>query len=105
MHTARQLDEELFKIEIEGGPSSRGELFADWGPLHHFGVVVHEPFGAVGACYLLQLAITAFYDSRPSRRDRATPVYPDVFAFHVGGRYGDYVMYDIYPPRKEVFCD
>jgi hypothetical protein len=103
MHTARQLEERLFSIAIEGRGASRAQLFGDYGPLSRFGVVVHEPYGAVGASYLLQLAITAFYDARPERRDRSMPVYPDVFVFHVGGRLGDHADFDVYPPRKEVF--
>lgn len=80
-------------------------MFADWNPLDRFGVVVHEPFGVVGASYMLQLAITAFYDSRPARRSRDMPTYPDVFVFHVGGRFGDHANFDVYPPRKEVFVE
>jgi hypothetical protein len=105
MHTARQLEEKLFSVTIEGRSADRGQLFGDYGPLSRFGVVVHEPYGAVGASYLLQLAITAFYDARPERRDRSMPVYPDVFVFHVGGRFGDHADFDVYPPRKEVFVD
>ncbi|MGH2940429.1 MAG: hypothetical protein ACRDPE_20165 [Solirubrobacterales bacterium] len=103
MHTARQLNESLFAVEIEGGGATRDDLFRDWGPLDRFGVVIREPFGVVGASYLLQLAITAFYDARPERRNREALVYPDVFVFHVGGRFGDHAFYDVYPPRKEVF--
>lgn len=103
MHTSRQLDRSLFAIEIEGRAATREDLFPDWGPLDRFGVVIAEPFGAVGASYLLQLAITAFYDARPQRRGRERPVYPDVFVFHVGGRFGDHAFFDVYPPRKEVF--
>jgi hypothetical protein len=105
MHTARQLSESLFDVEIDGRPASREDLFRDWGPLDRLGVVIGEPFGAVGASYLLQLAITAFYDARPERRNRNAPVYPDVFVFHVGGRFGDHAFFDVYPPRKEVFVD
>jgi hypothetical protein len=105
VHTARQLDESLFRVAIEGRPSSRGELLRDWGPHDRLGVVVHEPLGTIGASYLLQLAITAFYDARPSRRDRTAPVYPDVFVLHVGGRFGDHADFDVYPPRKEVFVE
>jgi hypothetical protein len=103
MHTARQLKEEQFEIEIDGRPASRDEFLVEWEPLHRLGVVIHEPFGAVGASFALQLAITAFYDSRPIRRSRETPIYPDIYAFHVGGRHGDFINYDFFPARKEVF--
>ncbi|MCK9248331.1 MAG: hypothetical protein M0P31_05055 [Solirubrobacteraceae bacterium] len=105
MHTARQLDESLFTIEIDGRPTDRAALLRGWGPLDRLGVVTHEPLGTIGASHLLQLAITAFYDARPARRDRERPVYPDVFVFHVGGRWGDHADFDVYPPRKEVFVD
>jgi hypothetical protein len=105
VHTSRQLDRSLFDVEIDGRPATREDLIPDWGPLDRFGIVVSEPFGTVGASYLLQLAITAFYDVRPRRRDRERPVYPDVFVFHVGGRFGDHAFFDVYPPRKEVFVE
>lgn len=105
MHTARQLDQSLFDITVAGVPASRDELFESWGPLDRFGLVAHEGFGTIGASHLLQLAITAFYDIRPERRDRSRPIYPDVFVFHVGGRFGDHAFFDVYPPRKEVFVE
>lgn len=105
MHTARQLEESLFHVTIDGRDATRAELLRDWGPLDRLGVVTHEPLGTIGASYLLQLAITAFYDARPERRSRERPVYPDVFVFHVGGRHGDHADFDVYPPRKEVFVE
>jgi hypothetical protein len=103
VHTAHQLDESLFDVAIDGRPAGRGELLGEWGPLHRFGIVAHKGFQTVGASFLLQLAITAFYDARPVRRSRERPVYPDVFVFHVGGRFGDHAYFDVYPPRKEIF--
>lgn len=103
MHTARQLAQEQFEIAIDGRPATRDELLVEWGPLHRLGVIVHEPFGAVGGSFLLQLAITAFYDARPRRRSREAPIYPDIFAFHVGGRHGDFINYDFFPARKQIF--
>jgi hypothetical protein len=105
MHTARQLTEDLFDVRLDGRVASRAEVLIEWGPLDRLAVVINEPLGTVGASYLLQLAITAFYDARPERRSRETPVYPDVFVIHVGGRYGDHAYFDVYPPRKEVFVE
>jgi hypothetical protein len=102
MHTAQQLKAEHFAIEIDGRAATRADLLTEWGPLHRLGVVVHEPFGAIGASYALQLAITAFYDARPERRSQERRVYADVFAFHVGGRNGSMVNFDVFPERKEV---
>jgi hypothetical protein len=105
MHTARLLSDDMFVVRIDGRPCSREEVLPDWGPLDRMGVVVDAPFGTIGASYLLQLAITAFYDFRPERRAKERPIYPDIFVFHVGGRYGDHANFDVYPPRKEVFVE
>lgn len=112
MHTARQLFEEAFEIRIDGEPAIREELLPDWGVHDRLGVVMSEPFGAIGASHLIQLAITAYYDARPDRReglpkgkDDRNPkaIYPDIYLFHVGGRYGDHSAFDFWPARKEVF--
>jgi hypothetical protein len=50
---------------------------------------------------LMQLAITAYYDAKPSRRE--APHYAEVYVFHLGGRYGDFTSLDVAPPRREAF--
>ncbi|MBN3454896.1 hypothetical protein [Mycolicibacterium sp.] len=114
MHTALQLHAEDFLVEIDGAPGTLASLLPDWQPFDRFGVVVHEPYGAVGASYLIQAAIVAFYDVRPQRRAGRGPgiaepndlaIYPEIYVFHVGGRYGDYSMFDFWPARKEVFVE
>jgi len=100
MHTARQLDAAYFGITVDGLPSSRDDVFPGWGPHDRLGVVVDRPLGATGASMLIQLAITAFYDVKPGRRD--VTIYPEIYLFHVGGRHGNHAYYDVYPPRKEV---
>ena len=112
MHTAAELDRSAFAVRIGGRPASREDLLANWDASDRLGVVITEPFGALGATHLVQLAITAFYDVKPSRRD-GTPdgdeadqpyaVYPEIYFFHVGARHGDYTMLDVWPVRKEVF--
>jgi hypothetical protein len=108
MHTARQLASTQFLITQRGASSSRDEMLPDWGPHDRLGVVVTEPFGAIGATHLIQLAITAFYDARPRRRagrlDGRHPdaVYPEIYLFHVGGAFGDHSALDFWPARKEV---
>jgi hypothetical protein len=111
MHTATQLDRSMFAIEIEGVDADREDLFPAWHVHDRLGVVVHEAFGALGAAHLIQLAITAFYDARPSRR-AAKPiegdpdaVYPEIYLFHVGDRHGDHSWLDVWPARKEVFVE
>ena len=114
MHTALQLCADDFGIEIDQAPADLASLFPDWQPHDRFGIVVHEPFGAIGASYLIQAAIVAFYDVRPERRAGRGPgiaepndvaIYPEIYVFHVGGRHGDYSMFDFWPARKEVFVD
>jgi hypothetical protein len=114
MHTALQLSADDFGIEIDDAPASLESLFPDWQPHDRFGIVVHEPFGAIGASHLIQAAIVAFYDVRPGRRAGRGPgiaepndaaIYPEIYVFHVGGRHGDYSMFDFWPARKEVFVE
>ncbi|HWI75312.1 MAG TPA: hypothetical protein VNT55_25350 [Baekduia sp.] len=109
MHTATQLDRAMFAIDIDGHVGDREQLIPGWDVHDRLGVIVHEPFGALGASHLIQVAITAFYDARPSRR-AAKPIdgdpdaiYPEIYLFHVGGRHGDHSWLDVWPARKEVF--
>lgn len=104
MHTAVQLDTSMFDVTVDGKTASREALFPEWGPHDRLGVVVTHPLGALGASYLIQLAMTAFYDIRPERKDPDDlGQYPDIYLFHVGRRFGDFSPFDFWPPRKEVF--
>jgi hypothetical protein len=110
MHTATQMHSSLFGCQVEGRPAGAGEILPGWTASDRLGVVVQEPFGAVGATHLIQLAIASFYDSRPERRDtsrigphgESLAVYPDVYLFHVGAPWGDHSGFDVFPRRKEV---
>ncbi len=101
MHAAEQLFVEAFEVQIDGERVSPDAVFPDWLPLDRFGVVVTEPLGGLGASLLIQLAIAKFYSVRPDRRE-GTPVYPEIYLFHVGGPHGDFSYFDFWPPRKEV---
>ena len=101
MHAASQLFAEAFEVQVEGERVSPDAVFPDWSPLDRFGIVVTEPLGGLGASLLLQLAIALFYSVRPDRR-AGTPVYPEIYLFHVGGPHGDFSYFDFWPPRKEV---
>jgi hypothetical protein len=109
MHTARQLSAALFEITQAGRVASREEILPQWGPLDRLGVIMTEPFGAIGASHLIQLAITAFYDAVASRRSGSLrnndprAIYPEIYLFHVGGEFGDHSAFDFWPARKEVF--
>lgn len=101
----------MFSLERDGRPATRADLLLDWTPFDRLGVIVTEPFGSLGASHLIQLAITAFYDVRPQRRrgrvnvEDARAMYPEIYLFHVGGRFGDHSMFDFWPARKEVFVE
>lgn len=101
MHTATQLESPMFAIEIDGKPASREDVLPDWGRHDRFGVISTEPFGALGASLLIQLAITAFYDFRPARRGECAQ-YPEIYVFHIGQPHGDHSYFDFWPERKEV---
>lgn len=109
MHTARQLDSTAFAVRVGGRPATRDEVLPGWHFHDRLGVVMTEPFGAVGASHLIQLAIAAFFDLRPRLRDEvpaghdADAIYPEIYLFHVGGRHGDHSAYDFWPARKETF--
>lgn len=100
MHTAFQLKEEQFAIEVGGKRATRADLFPNWGEYDRVGVIVDRDLGAIGCSLLAQLSITSFYDYKPSRRE--VVAYPELYFFHVGKRYGNHGYYDLYPPRKEV---
>jgi hypothetical protein len=103
MHTSYQLDSSCFAVKINGKDADCGSLLPEWSPHDRVGIIVDENLGAIGASLLIQFSITAFYDECASRRSKA--IYPEIYLFHVGGRYGDHSSYDIYPPRKEIFLD
>ena len=112
MHVARQFDVAAFDITIDAVRAAREDVFPAWNEWDRLGVVVDEPFGALGANALVQLATTAFYDAKPVRREgfptsevprSDLAVYPEIYVFHVGGRHGLYSAYDFWPARKEVF--
>lgn len=102
MHTRTQLSPAQFRIRLGAGEeASIDELFPAWHKHDRFGVVIQDPLGGVGASHLLQLAICAYYGSDERRRGELD-VYPDIFAFHVGGGHGSHADYDFWGPRREV---
>src|SRR4051794_6215608 len=99
MHTARLFDSSHFRVSRSGQVTTREDVFPDWTAHDRLGVVMTEPFGAIGAIHLIQLAITAFYDARPARRvgrRHADALYPEFFLFHVGGAHGDHSALDFW---------
>lgn len=100
MHIGFEIKERFFSAQRDGEPVSRQELL-DWSERDRLGVVLNRPYGAIDAALLIMLAQTAFYDLSPKRRRR--PLYPDVFAFHYAGHWGNYIQLDIVPDHKEIF--
>ena len=101
MHVASLLKTEMFEVAIDGEPASIAELFPDWHPHDRFGLVIDEAFGGIGATHLLQSAMMAYYDVKPSRRTTKA-VYPEIYAFHIGRGRGAHAPYDFWLARREV---
>jgi hypothetical protein len=101
MHVMSLLKAEMFDVSIDGRPASVKNLFPDWNEHDRFGLVIDEAFGGIGATHLLQLAMTSYYDVKPSRRTTLA-VYPEIYAFHIGKGYGAHAHYDFWPARREV---
>jgi len=68
MHVVTLLKADMFDVEIDGKPASIAQALPDWNPHDRFGLVIDDALGGIGATHLLQIAITAFYDIKPSRR-------------------------------------
>ena len=103
MHTATQFDSEMFSIIADGGNITAEELLPDWHVYDRVGVVIHEPFGAVGASMLMQVA-TAMYFAH-LRAVGQDLNYPELYTFNVGERFGDLSAFDVWPDSREVLTD
>lgn len=101
MHVATLLKTAMFDVAIDGRPASIVDLFPDWHAHDRFGLVIDDAFGGIGATHLLQSAMMAYYDVKPSRRTSLT-VYPEIYAFHIGKGHGAHAPYDFWPARREV---
>ncbi len=103
MHTAAELAGSDFVIEVAGRPASLQDVFRDFDERDRLGVIVRRPCGATGASALILAAVTAFYDVQRERHGcEGFFIYPDYFIFHVGERWGDHGMLDVWPSHKEV---
>lgn len=101
MHVASMLKMGMFNVQVEGQPAASADVFPDWNVHDRFGLVIDEAFGGIGATHLLQLAMTLFYDIKPSRRTTLA-VYPEIYAFHIGKGHGAHAPYDFWPARREI---
>ncbi len=102
MHASQRLRESHFSVQMNGHEVSVDALLPQWTGTDRIGVVVHEPFGALGASLLIQAGISRFYSFDPERRNHRAQ-YPPIFMFHVGGCHGDHSPMDFWPARREIF--
>lgn len=101
MHVMTLLKAEMFDISVDGRAAEIADVYPDWHQHDRVGLVIDEALGGIGATHLLQIAMTAFYDVKPSRRSELT-VYPEIYAFHIGRPHGAHAPYDFWPARREV---
>jgi hypothetical protein len=101
MHTANMLDIKMFDMILSGRAVS-DSCWLDWGDRDRLGIIIRSPAGALGAALLAMVSITAFYD-RPGKDRRRRPIYPELYLFHVGGKWGCFGSFDFWPERREVF--
>lgn len=104
MHVADQLKHENLRVRIQDHDATLDDVFPEPHRYDRYGFIVTEPYGGLGASLLIQAAIVQFYDAFPERRD-AAPMYPEIYMFHIGGKFGDHSSFDFWPPRKEIFLD
>lgn len=100
MHVADLLFANMFEVEVDGRPAGISDVFPDWNVHDRFGLLIYGPLGGLGATHLLQIAITSFYDVKPTRRTEHK-IYPEIYALHVGKGWGAHTDFDFWPPRRE----
>lgn len=101
MHTFG-LNPDLLRVTLSGRDATLDGLFPSWHKLSRFGIVVCSPLGCVGASLLIQAAISQYFRIRQGEHP-VIEQYPEIYAFHIGGPFGDLSYYDFLPPRREVF--
>ena len=101
MHTVSQLQPGMFALRV-GGVAAPVETLLDWQSHDRLGVVTTSPFGALGASLAIQLAI-ACHAAHDGGRRLQTAWYAEIYLFHVGGRWGDFSLFDFWPSRRDVF--
>jgi len=104
MHTAEELQEGTFSVELEGNAAAVGDLLPGFDRHDRLGIVVTEPCGVVGASLWLLAGIFSFYEVQRQGGEDFW-IYPDFFAFHVGEAHGHHGALDIWPPHKEPVVD
>lgn len=103
MHSLR-LDPHDLSVEIKGTAAALNDVFPGLQLSDRFGIVITSSIGLLGASQLIQTFAATYLQMR---RDLGylVPHYPEMYAIHLGGRYGDLRMMDFLPERKEVFVN
>ncbi|WP_142282949.1 hypothetical protein [Mycobacterium aquaticum] len=89
-----------------------------WHKHQRFGIVIQEPLGHAGASMLMHAAMVAHFtdlfqntwdDIELSDEELHDPsyrgIYPEVYAFHVGRRFGTLSTMDFVPEYKDILVE
>lgn len=101
MHTMRFNPDDL-AVEVDGRQATLFDIFPGFDKADRLGVVVNSSVGLLGASLFIHAFAATYFKYRRMQGSLVTQ-YPETYAFHVGGRYGDLRMLDVLPERKEVF--
>ena len=101
MHVAIDVQPSMFSVQIDGRGGGLTDVWSHWTKHDRLGVVVNEPWGALGASLMIQLAALRHYECAPDRRGPHAQ-YPQTQVFHLERMHGDHSSFDVWPPRHEV---
>ena len=101
MHTMGFNPDDL-DVEVGGQPATLFDIFPGFDKADRLGVLVDSSVGLLGASLFIHAFAATYFKHRRSQGSLVTQ-YPETYAFHLGGRYGDLRMLDVLPERKEVF--
>ena len=101
MHVAIDVQPSMFSVQIDGRGGGLTDVWSHWTKHDRLGVVVNEPWGALGASLMIQLAALRHYECAPGRRGPRAQ-YPQTQVFHLERMHGDHSSFDVWPPRHEV---
>lgn len=101
MHTMGFNPDDL-DVEIGGTQATLFDMFPGFDKSDRLGVVIDSSVGLLGASLFIHAFAAAYFKHRRMQGSLVTQ-YPETYAFHLGGRYGDLRMLDVLPERKEVF--
>lgn len=101
MHTMGFNPDDL-DVEVGGQQATVFDIFPGFDKADRLGVVIDSSVGLLGASLFIHAFAATYYKYR-RLQGSLVKQYPETYAFHLGGRYGDLRMLDVLPERKEVF--